>query len=186
MRMGNGTAEDTGDDIVPRFQSYMAANGAAGKPMWDTESDWDSINPTPPLSQQTSYVAKSYLLHWSAGISRFLWFAYDGPATWGQLEISGVPTTAATAYAQVQDWMVGATMSTGCVEDSGTPIWTWCINSTRRLPAKAVWITKSTATLSVPAQYVEYRDLAGVVHRIVNNTVPVGDAPILLETGSLP
>jgi hypothetical protein len=154
--------------------------------MWDTESDWDSINPTPPLSQQTSYVAKSYLLHWSAGISRFLWFAYDGPATWGQLEISGVPTTAATAYAQVQDWMVGATMSTGCVEDSGTRIWTCALTRPGGYSAKAVWITKSTATLSVPAQYVEYRDLAGVVHRIVNNTVPVGDAPILLETGSLP
>jgi hypothetical protein len=186
---GNGTAEDIVQTEVPAFKAAMALNGAGGLPMWDTEAAWygGPYTVTPPtLEQEAGYLAKSYLLHWSIGVARYIWYAYDGAAIWGQLYASGHPTAAATAYQQVESWMVGAAMPTPCVENALTHVWTCTLTRSGGYSAEAVWITSSTAQVSVPAQYVEYRDLAGVVHQVVNGSVTAGDQPILLETGPLP
>ena len=113
--------------FVPYIKAAMARNGiSASIPIWDTEGSWGDVtesgwNITDP-DQQAAWVARSYLLHWSNGVSRFDWYSWDG-YPWGALwTSSGGIAEAGIAYGQVYNWMVGATMTTPC-SASGT-VWT--------------------------------------------------------------
>jgi len=179
------------EDIVPVAASFHAAaeaNGLANLPMWDTESSWayTGTMPMPPITVQAGYIAKSFLLHWSAGVARSAWYAYDGAAPWGTLYTATEgETAAATAYSQTYRWMVGATMAAPCGE-AGNHVWTCALTRPGGYAAQAVWISSSSAAVAVPKQYTEYLDLAGITHPIVDGTVTIGDEPILLQTRPLP
>ncbi len=179
------------EDIVSVIGSYrnlMATTGMSAKPLWDTESSWagDGKLGTPDISQQVGFVAKDYLLHWSEEVPRFVWYAYDGGTTWGELwhPVTGT-SPAAGSYGESFRWLVGATLTRPCSEDS-TGVWTCGLSRPGGYAAEAMWDSKADQVVEVPDQYVEYRDLAGVVHRIDNHSVTVGGQPILLETSSLP
>ena len=183
----SATAEDV-ISVISNFKAAMAANGLAGKPMWDTESSWAGFGnlPTPTGSQQVGFIAKDYLLHWSQGVSRFVWYAYDGGSTWGGLWASKTgESAAAISYKEVYKWMVGAALTTPCLE-SVSHVWTCTLSRPGGYTAQAVWISNSTASFTVPAQYTLYRDLTGTVYSITNHTITVGDQPILLETVDIP
>jgi len=183
---GGGSAFD-----VLAFHGYTSPSGIAegelpvvagyqplaqGKPMWDTEAGWNSTNLTP--AQQQAFLARAYLLQWPA-VSRFLWYAYDSTPQWGQMLSSGGQNLVATAYDQVQKWMVGARMSQ-CVK-SGS-VYT-CQLSRTGYSGEVAWIPGSTATIPTPAGMKQYRDLSGFVHA-AGSTVVIGDSPILLETAT--
>jgi len=179
------------EDIVPVVAGYQAvasANGLSDLPLWDTESSWayTSTMSLPPISEQAGYIAKYYFLHWSLGVARFSWYAYDGGSPWGTFytNLSG-ETTAARAYGETYRWMVGATMTSPCSE-TANDVWTCPLSRPGGYSAEAVWISNSAATFAVPTQYTQYLDLAGVAHPVTKGTVTVGDQPILLQTESLP
>jgi hypothetical protein len=172
--------------VISNFKAAMIANGAAGKPMWDTESSWSGFGnlPTPSISQQVGFIAKDYILHWSNGVSRFVWYAYDA-GIWGGLWSSQTgETDAAAAYSQTYNWLVGASLVTPCSESSNS-IWTCTLSRPGGYSAEMVWISNSSATFAVPSGYTVYRDLSGTVHPNSNNSVTIGDQPILLETQDL-
>ncbi len=176
------------ENIVSEAASYkqlLATNGMTNTPIWDTESSWGAAVTNPTLAFKEGFVAKDYLLHWSSGVPGLVWYAYDGSSTWGGMYVAGTgQNAAAQAYSETYQWMVGAVMTSPCAKGAGS-IWT-CGLARTGYSAEAVWIPGSTATFPVPAQFVQYRDLSGVVHPITGTTVPVGDEPILLETGNPP
>ncbi len=182
------------EDVVKVISSYraaMAANGVTEKPLWDTESSWAGFgnNGTPSSSHQVGFVAKAYLLHWSMGVSRFVWYGYDGGPIWGGLWKSATgESPAAKAYGETYRWMVGATLRSPCSPSKTSGIWACNLSRPGGYLAEVVWIPNTTATYTVPPwpPYTEYLDLTGAVHTITNQTVTVGDEPILLETGALP
>ena len=106
---------------------------------------------------------------------------------------TGCIQEAGIAYGQVYKWMTGAKQSTPCSNTQGT---IWTCGFTRQNPsgyqAEAIWDTSQTCSdgtctttpQTVPSAYVQYRDLAGNVTPITNDTVPVGEKPILLENMS--
>lgn len=183
-----GTDAEDIVSVIGSYKNLMAKNGLSAKPLWDTESSWagDGNLGTPGPSQQVGFVAEDYLLHWSEGVPRFVWYAYDGGATWGELwdPISGA-SPAAYSYGEIYRWLVGATLTTPCSEAS-TGVWICGLSRPGAYMAEAIWDSKAEQVVKVPDQYVEYRDLAGIVHRIDNRSVMVGAQPILLETSSLP
>jgi hypothetical protein len=182
----SSTAEDI-LSVIASYKAVMQINGVGGKPIWDTEASWAGSGnlPTPALAQQASFLSKYYLLHWSQGVPRFVWYSYQG-AYWGGLQTSsGGPSSTAIAYQQTYLWMVGASMIQPCSENASA-IWTCVFTRPGGYQAEAVWITASSATLAVPPQYVQYRDLAGTVHPGINGTVIIGDQPILLENSDPP
>jgi len=185
------TAEDIGT-LISSYKTTMAANDVTAKPMWDTESSWagSADQTTPTIPQQVGFVAKDYLLHWSQGISRFVWYAYDGGPIWGGLlTVANVESPAATSYGQIYRWMVGASLATPCSEDATTGIWTCTLSRAGGYTAEVVWIPDPTETVAIafpaPSQYTVYRNLAGNVYTISNHSVVIGDQPILLETTDL-
>jgi hypothetical protein len=184
----NDIAETITGSMITSVRTLMTQYGISGKPIWDTEGSWgtpssgDITNP----DLQVAFVARAYLLHWSMGISRYYWYAWDSP-TWGTLwsSTSG-PSEPAIAYEQVYNWMTGATMEQPCsVEGQNGYNGVYICSLTRSggYQASAVWNTEGSSTYTAPSQFTQYRDLAGNTYPIPSNyEVPIGLKPILLET----
>ncbi len=187
----HGYWSTSAEDILPLVQHYrrvLAAHGIADKPLWDTEASWADfgMHPLQGSDARAAFLAKYYLLQWSAGVRRFVWYAFDGEETWGRLwdKKSGMHQDA-RAYAQTYAWMVGASMDFPCLPDrKGT--WTCTLSRRRGYKAEAVWNSRSTQSFPVPVGYTEYRDLQGHVAPITQRTLTIGNLPILLETGPIP
>lgn len=172
--------------IVQSYRAMMTTYGIANKPLWDTESSWagGAVVPT-DYSVRAAYVAQSYLLHWSLGVSRFVWYMYDNPA-WGGLwdPTNGIHPDG-TAYAQVSSWMIGAVMSNPCgVDQSGT--WTCDLVRSGGYGGRVVW--NANATPYQPAsQFTQLRTLTGLVMQLnPGSVITLGNLPVLLETGTAP
>jgi hypothetical protein len=187
----------------------VVAGTQQGKPIWATEGGWGPNSNLPSANDQAAYVARDYLLLFSAAnIQRFYWYALDEICeTPGCSELDGAGTlfippdtstctnangcvlSGGTAYGQVYNWMAGARQTIPCNNIKGT---VWTCGFARTAPhgyqAEAIWdisqtcaSTCTTSSQSVPNTYIQYRDLQGNVHPIANHAVPVGEQPILLE-----
>ena len=181
----SSTAEDI-NTVISSYRSVLNANGQSAKPLWDTEASWagagTNVITDPKL--RSAFVAKYYLLQWSAGISRFIWYAYDGAGIWGGLwdGVNGLHPDG-MAYAQVYNWMVGASLVSPCSESSnGT--WTCVISRSSGYQAEAIWNSISTVTYAVPTQFIQYHNLSGNITPVTGNSLTVGNLPVLLENES--
>jgi hypothetical protein len=173
--------------VISNYKAVMTENGVADKPMWDTESSWAAFGtlPTPSISRQVGFIAKDYLLHWSQGVTRFVWYAYDGGPIWGGLWSSPRgDSAAAISYGQTYKWLVGATLTAPCSENAAG-IWACTLSRPSGYTAEVLWISNGTSSIPVPAEYTVYQDLSGAVHPVVNQTITLDDQPILLETTDL-
>jgi hypothetical protein len=186
----NAVAEAIGSFLTLPKQVVFAKYGIQDKPLWDTEGSWgdESAGAITDPDLQMAFVARSYLLHWSLGFSRFIWYLWgDIPGGWGYLfdEKSKILRPAATAYQQVYNWMVGATMAQPCSLNGGTvyhAIYTCDLTRSGGYQAKAVWNTDGSSTYTAPSPFTQYRDLAGNTYSIPSDRqVPLGLKPILLE-----
>ena len=167
---------------VANQRAVMSANGVGSLPLLDTESSWGKISDLPATADQVAFLARHLLLEQSSGVTTSVWYAYDG-GDWGPLwsKSSGL-NEAGEAYGQVAEWLTGAALATPCAA-SGTT-YTCAYTRANGYTALAVWNTGGDATFSVPAGYIQYRDLAGDLIAISGATVPISEAPILLESAS--
>ena len=179
----NNEAESI-NPVVSGFQRVIAAHGQSDKPLWDTEADWagDADDVLLGSGNRADFMGKYYLLQWSDGISRFVWYAYDG-GTWGGLwsPVTGVDPDAAS-YNIVQQWMVGASMTSRCTSDSsGT--WSCTLSRAGGYEALVLWNSTKTVSYQVPVRYTDLRDLSGSVRSLSGGNLQVGGSPVLVETG---
>jgi hypothetical protein len=172
------------EDIVPVIQCYqstMATYHVSSLPLWSTEGAWGTDSALSSATAQAGYVARTYLLLWSNGVVRHYWYAWNDEQT-GTLESGGKANTAGTAYAQVESWMSGRTMSTLCSEDTKTSIWTCGLTGPDGYEAQAVWAPGGNKSYTAPSQYTSYLNLSGTKTTIKSGaTVTVGVEPILLQ-----
>jgi polysaccharide biosynthesis protein PslG len=175
----NSEAESI-NSVVSQYRNVIAAHGQSNKPLWDTEADWagDPDDVLAGDANRAAFIAKYYLLQWSGGVSRFVWYAYDG-GTWGGL--SGADPDV-TAYNTVQQWMEGASMPSACIHDPGNT-WTCSLTRAGGYQALVIWNSSSTLSYEVPVQYSDFRDLTGNVRSLSGGRVQVGESPVLIETG---
>jgi hypothetical protein len=169
----------------------------AGKPLFNTEGGWSEadVEGFTDQDRQAAFLPRYLLLQQSANIARVYWYAWDSKRLSSLYnDTTGQATLAATAYSEVNQWTVGATLSRAC-SATGT-VWTCGFTRPGGYAALAVWdagqdCTASscpTTTFPVPAGgYIEYRDMAGNVTQLGTATsVQIGAKPILLETAPLP
>ncbi len=178
--------------ILDGIRDVMAATGQQDKPLFDTEGSWGVSSRMTDREQQAEFTARFYLIQLggttaSRGFDKFYWFGWDYSNT-GEFydPYTRQMTPAGVAYEQIYNWSKDAVMSR-CAP-SGTR---WSCGFTRSggYEAEAIWdssqnCVKASCTalnVSVDPKYVQYRDLTGQVTAIINNTVPVGGRPILLE-----
>jgi hypothetical protein len=169
-------------------QVTAGLNGSlSSKPIWDTEGAWTLDSNLPDAELQAAFVARVYLLQWFKGVSRFYWFQYGNTDT-GSLWVLGGANVAETAYGQVYDWLVGATLSGPCTA-TGT-VWTCSFTKPGGVQEQAVWDASktctnnncTTSTYKPSSVYTQYADLAGDVTSFEPGaSIQIGAKPVLLE-----
>ena len=193
------TAENVNTVITDMSQALAAYPASAGgKPLFDTEGGWSKATDegfTDP-DQQAAFLARYLLLQESSNIGRMYWFAWDSPNLASLYDdATGQASLAATAYADVNQWTVGATFSRAC-SATGT-VWSCALTRPNGYAAIVVWDAglnctsvscPTTTSFTVPSNYTFYRNIGDAADTSLDgaSTIQIGAQPILLETALLP
>ncbi|HLW87394.1 MAG TPA: hypothetical protein VKR57_02810 [Terriglobales bacterium] len=178
------------EQIITRVNNttaVMAQYGQSGKPIFVTEGSWCCELDPIPLNAQPGFSFRQYLATLSTPVSRAYLFAFDAANEgnlWDQNSQSMTPN--GQAYQLYYSWLAGATMPQPCQPvTTNSTIWSCSFTRAQGYQAAAIWDTAlvngSTRNVTVPTQFVQYRDLYGNVYPISNNRVPVGYNPIWVE-----
>ncbi len=180
---GTANAEDL-NQIVSSYRTVMSVEADSSMPLWDTEGSWGE-SAIGDDSHRAAFVAKYYVLQWSQGVARVVWYAYDNSDCWGRLmgTTSGL-NAAGVAYGEVYQWTVGVTLTKPCSVD-GNGTWVCSLTRPGGYYAEIVWnSTKNLGSYAAPDPMADYRDLAGDSNLITNGLVLVGNSPILIESSA--
>ncbi len=162
----------------------LMAKYEINKTLWNTEAGWSKPKPFPSEELAAAYVARSYILNWAGGVSRFYWYAWDNQ-NWVSLPMVEADRTtltpAAVAYANVQKWLVGAQMSP-CQSNSQNT-WICQLKRDRGYQGWIVWNPDGKLRFNVPDRWrvKQIRDLAGTERDLSGNSIEIGPSPLLLE-----
>jgi hypothetical protein len=188
---GDGTANAQPESVIAVYnqaEAVIVAHKLTNLPFWDDEAGWRASDDVDDPDEEAAYVSREYILHASLGLGRFYWYQWDAPT--GGHDLQG--TKAGTAYAQVADWLVGATIS-ACTE-KGT-VYSCTLARPGGYQGLLLWNTSESCSAGVcgtlpgpaPTGFVQYRDVAGDAPvKIQQSSVPVGAKPILLENMAAP
>jgi len=180
--------------LIARVRAVMAQYGVGDEPLWNTEAAWpienhikgDSAPPPSPRAltddDASAYVARAYILNWAAGVSRFYWYAWDNKVT-GLTEPNGVtPKQAASAYALIEGWLVGAQMTSCAADDRG--IWSCHLSRDHGYEGWILWAPNRPTSFQIPAAWAvrRLRDLSGNQRDLTpRSEIEIGALPILVD-----
>jgi hypothetical protein len=175
---------------VETLRKMMKKAGQESKPIFDTEACWGRASTLGFAGNdefESGFLAQFYLLHWSAGVSRFYWYAWnneqfgtlwspDGgdPSRPGQLHPAG------TAYRQIYNWMVGATMDSPCSANRDG-IWTCGLTRPGGHEGLVVWSLSGNKSYAANARFKKVDDLNGNTSAITGGRVNIGFRPLWLH-----
>lgn len=173
---------------IPALESVLARHGLSSLPIWDTEASWGELT-TPVTQAQASWLMREHVLHAAAGISRFIWYAYDG-CDWGGLsyaarcgtdDSTGEPNAAGAAYSVVQQWLAGSSVKECNSYKNG--FW-FC--EIAQPNGRDAWMLWSTGGSSIPVSFesgsgfTSYLDWQNNSHELPAQ-LAVGEMPVLVE-----
>ena len=192
----HGYDETNPENIATDVQSLnqvLANHGLANLQLWNTEASWGST--TAALGeQQASWLMRYHVVQAVAGVSRFVWYAYDD-CSWGTLWVGswcanpqmpvGQVTPPGQAYPVVQSWLSGATLP-GCREyENG--LWACELERAGGYDAWMLWSSTGNS-ISVPidagSSLILYRDWQNNVNQLPSELM-VDQMPVLLENQDL-
>ena len=176
-----GTPIDRGL-LIKGYQGALKAFGAPSKPIWDTENNFGLAGPGPQNPDQditdvraADWTAQTYLDALRFDISRVYWYAW-GPEN----DLVGIQmyagTAAATAYATLQDWIVGTTYQ-GCTGGQAGNV-VECTFVKDGKPTKIVWTERGRKPFKTKG-YSEVCSLNGTCTPISGSRIRV-TSPVLL------
>jgi len=171
--------------MVSDVQAILKKYGQAGKPLWNTETGWHWPASFTP-EQESAYLARSYLLSWGIGVSRFYWYAWDDH-DWATLQLTnadGSTRPSAQTFAVVRGWMLNSDVSKCSSDASGTWI---CNLSQGTVTSHIVWNQNGTSTFSIPQGWNPTLMIDDAGQRTILSAgaaVQITSAPVWLGTGS--
>jgi hypothetical protein len=170
---------------IREVQRVMAKSNI-NKPLWDTENgccfpvhkSFDSDR------EKSAYVARLYILDWAAGVGRLYWYSWDNQ----ELSIAFTESddartrAAASAYAEIQKWLVGARLRSCGQNNQGI----WICQLTRDSGDRAwiVWNPDGRVQFDVPEDWTVniLRELNGDERTLDRHAkVNVDFSPVLFE-----
>jgi hypothetical protein len=186
--------------IAPEIQSLrqiLAKYGLSSLELWNTETSWGE-DTNFDAQQQASWLMRSYIAEEAAGVSRYVWYAYDA-CGWGTLALPLSASTACNnslgtadqltpgglAYSTIEDWLIGASLPQCQEYQNG--LWACELQRSGNYDAWVLWSgTGASILVPIPENFglTVYRDSQNNL-----NTVPtqltVTEMPILLESQDL-
>lgn len=179
--------------LIAKVKETMAKYGQSGKTLWNTEAGYliqsrathveagyMGVVLTP--DQAMAYVARAYILNWAAGVSRLCWYDWDSNIE-GLGDFKGtVRKPAADAYERVEQWLLGAVM-TSCGSDA-SGVWVCYITRPGHYGGHIIWDPRGDSTFAIPAAWnVRWElGLSGSNHLVAGaKETQIGVKPILLQ-----
>lgn len=129
--------------VIKNLKSIYSKYGLGAKPMWDTEASWGDNAWLVSEDGRAAYVAKQLLLHWSLGVERFVWYAYDNERFGTLWNAATGLAPAGKAYIQVQGWMLGNTLTKPFALNNG--VWSGTFTRPDGSQFTVTWMEGSTA-----------------------------------------
>jgi hypothetical protein len=185
----------TPEDMLTQINTVKAAMLQTGvqKPIWATEVGWyvlnDDQNPQAapswmgrPLEPElaAAYVARTYILGWSAGLDRIFWYCWRH-GYMGLTQFNGDAKAPVVAYATTERWLVGAQLISCDRNNAGN--WLCQLRSADGGVEFIAWTEGKSAQLAiVPGWQIQsYKTLDGREHALGNPaSITISDSPILL------
>jgi hypothetical protein len=176
------------EDMVPsvsRVKRVMANRGLATMPIWNTEIGWQSDNFVDD-DQRMGFVGRTALINWALGIDRFSWYAWDNHdwcKLWMTEQDDATLAPGATAYATIQQWLVGSRMAS-CAKNADDT-WTCTVIQPDGRTANIVWNSQRFLSFTAPPSWnvASVKSLNGGSRRIdLGERFMVGASPVLLES----
>jgi len=168
--------------LIQQVKETMVQAGAGQKPLWNTETGWQAPKPFPSDDLAAAYMARAYILNWTAGVQDFYWYAWDNHA-WVTLQTtqadSRTPTPAGRAYRVIQQWLVGAKLNM-CDEDAHH---TWTCQLDRHGALQwIVWNETGSSAFAVPQSWRarSFTPLLGEQQEIQGSRLEIGQIPVLI------
>jgi hypothetical protein len=155
--------------LTKKLRAVMEKNGLESLPIWNTESGWYIINANKPITDPwhvlddktaSAYVARALILGWAEGIRRFYWYAWDN----GNLGLFDTQDKrakpASRAFAQVANWMRGATSIVCSKHSPGVIVCELNFEGKRKW---ALWSLGSETNFNLPSGWFanQFETLAG-------------------------
>lgn len=173
------------EDLISYFSAVQTTLNTHGvqKPIWDTEMGWGPGQTFTSEQQMAAFVARTFLLHWGAGITHVAWYAWDDH-NWASLRFTEAdnvtPTSAGLAFQTMQQWGTGATSVT-CSHDLALT-YTCQLNIFDGSVRYAIWNPEQALSTPIPPNSKVSRAvrLNGDPAPITNGTIDVDTSPVLL------
>jgi hypothetical protein len=173
---------------VAQLREILGRHGLSQLELWDTEASWGTTT-TNDQEQEASWLMRFHMAQAVSGVSRFVWYAYDncawgtlwGPAcrdssdNWQGVRLSG------EAYANVQGWIVGATLTHCDRYEDG--LWACELQRTGGYEAWILWDgTGSSRSVRMPVkpQLTKYRDWRNNTI-VLPEEITVDQMPVIIE-----
>jgi hypothetical protein len=175
--------------VVENLRALMTAHGIGDKPVWFTEGSWGSntLNGAGAgiltNEQQSAYLAQQYIFLWSKDVDRYYWYSWDNNQGWGTLwDATNGIHPAGIAYGLLYSWLVGSSHTDSPCAQRTEGTWICTLRLANGNPAEIVWNPVASESFAADATFTSYQTLDNsAVNPIVNNTVRVGNKPILLK-----
>lgn len=180
--------------FIRQVQDKTRAAGLGQLPIWNTESGWkiDGCVPvgrdatlvhhagTLSTADAAAYLARAYILAWSAGVKRFYYYSWDH-LSMGLIDCDGKTLKPpANAYQQVEKWLLGAQMKSCAPDSAGS--WT-CELARNGKQQFLLWNQNRRLTYVIPTTWDVHTatDLTGRPTKVSAHKVEIGSYPLLLQ-----
>ncbi|WP_237151986.1 hypothetical protein [Oryzibacter oryziterrae] len=164
-------------------RAAMASHGLTRLPIWNTEQGWyDGVLPVDLMDSGTAsaYVARSMLLNWLWGLSRFHYYTWDNN---NRIVFTAADhktlVAAGKAYAFVMRTMSGATMT--AASETGSLVHVTLARG--RQVTHVLWSTAGSMTRHVPQDWraTTVTDVQGSSKALTGTQVVVGPSPVFVH-----
>jgi hypothetical protein len=169
--------------LASSIHSLMSQYGV-NKPLWNTETGWLTGSSFANEDQQAAVAVRALLVANTAGVARFLWYAWDNRCcvTIFMTESDNTtPTRAALAYANLQKWMVGNTLSS-CMQNSAG-VWSCGVQYPNGRQGLIVWNPSGAVTVSESLSWnpTTVEDMYGNDSAMTGVKLTIGEDPVLIR-----
>ncbi|AKG21129.1 hypothetical protein IJ00_07290 [Calothrix sp. 336/3] len=174
--------------LVNQVKTIMQKYGLQDKPLWDTESNFGNYNnPKLETEEINGYIARSHILYWASGVSRFYWYAWDLDSFDGEdslriLEADNLNlSSTGDVYKRVGNLLVGNQLEF-CKNDVNQ---IWICKLTNNVSDKwMVWNSKDNFSFKVPQDWEinSIVSLSGQKTQLpADRMMTVGQSPLFFE-----
>jgi hypothetical protein len=165
-------------DILSTLQQYKV-----NKPLWNTETGWLPDSTFTSEDEQAAVVVRALLMAESAGVSRFVWYAWDNHCCvtiFMTENDNATPTRAGLAYANTQKWLVGNVLGPCDLEEG---MWSCSLAFADTTRGMIVWRPEGPDVYKLHLQWTPkvVEDMYGNDVSVTDKQVVVGEDPILLR-----